>query len=571
MPIPFSIKIKYNQKEVEPKSEKMTFYDELYTDVQTEDIPLGQRIRLTIHPKQDITLQNIQIDLVQMYGPTDRVFCNGYQSWSESREYTPQEQIPQLKWPSKSKWKYQGDYQNTKIKRGKGKLHSWTYTYIRRSKNLFFAGSLNEHTSFTIFQHDCQPGILSIQLDLDQLQLSHSYPAVDIVLLEGKETAVFDQYFKLMEPAQQQAPRFTGWTSWYNHYHNISETIILKNLDAFVKHEYDIDLFQIDDGWQQTVGDWLNVKASFPNGMGAVSKKIKAKGYKAGIWLAPFICSESSDLFKNKPQWLLKHNSGQPVKAGHNKNWGGNYYALDFYKKEVQDYLTSVFFTIFNKWGYDLAKLDFLYAACLAPPPHKTAGQVMCEAMDFIRKISSNRRLLACGVPLGAAFGRVDYCRIGGDVHLKWEDKWLNWQGLRERTSTLASLRSTLGRWQLDGRAFRNDPDVLILRKDNNKLSLEQQTTLALANQLLGGIILTSDYVGDYSPEQHCELQTAFNTENIQIKTVIQKSEKLYFIEFVKQNSKFCAYLNPSSKATPIQLKGGNYELAAHDSIVLKY
>ena len=569
MPVPFTLKLNYDQKEVEPKSEKMTFYDELYTDVQSESVPLGQRIRLTIHPKQDITLQNVQIDLVQIYDQDVRVFCNGYQSWSESREYAPQEKIPQLKWPAKNKWKYQGDYQNTRIKRGKGQLHSWTYTYIRRDNKLFFAGSLNEHTCFTIFQHDCEPGVLSIQLDLDELQLSHSYPALDIVLLEGKESAVFDEYFKLMGSSQQQAPRLSGWTSWYNYYHNISEAIILKNLDALVEHNYDIDLVQIDDGWQQAVGDWSKVKSSFPSGMATVAGKIKSKGYQAGIWLAPFICSESSDLFKNKPQWLLKDNKGLPVKAGHNKNWGGNYYVLDFYKKEVQDYLTSLFFTIINKWGYDLLKLDFLYAVCLAPPAQKTAGQVMCEAMDFIRKISSNAKLLACGVPLGAAFGRVDYCRIGGDVHLSWEDKWLQWQGLRERTSTLASLRSTLGRWQLDGRAFRNDPDVVILRTDNNKLSFEQQNTLASANQLLGGIVLTSDFVGDYSTEQHCELKTAFSTENLQIKKVIQKTENLYFIEFIKQNTRFCAYLNLSSKAVPLHLKHGKYELAAFESITL--
>ena len=169
----------------------MTFYDELYIDVKSEDIPLGQRLRLTLHPKQDIVLQNLQLNLPQNYGVSDKVFCNGYQSWTESKEYKPQGQIPNLKWPSFSNWKYQGDYQNKRIKRGRGQLHSWTYTYVRRNNNLFFCGSLNEHTGFTIFQHDCKRGWLSIQLDLDDLKLNHSYPAIDLVILEGKEIRCF--------------------------------------------------------------------------------------------------------------------------------------------------------------------------------------------------------------------------------------------------------------------------------------------------------------------------------------------------------------------------------------------
>ena len=242
-----------------------------------------------------------------------------------------------------------------------------------------------------------------------------------------------------MNVPKLKAPRLTGWTSWYNYFTNISEEIILKNLEAFSKKETPIDLFQIDDGYQQAVGDWLKIKPSFPNGMQDIANKIKTKGYKTGIWLAPFICASNSDIFKHKRNWILKDASGQMVKAGYNKAWGGWYYALDFYQKEVQGYISGVCLTIFDKWGYDLIKLDFLYAVCLSPPPNKTSEQVMSEVMDFLRHIAGDKWLLGCGVPLGAAFGRVDYCRIGGDVHLTWEDKWVAWQGLRERTSTLAS------------------------------------------------------------------------------------------------------------------------------------
>ncbi len=569
MPTPFSINLQYDGKSVQPNTGKMTFYDEFYIDVNVEDIALGQRIKMTLHPKQTIQLQQLEIEIPMTYATGENIFCNGYQSWTESKEYTPQGQIPNLKWPAKNKWKYQGDYQNKNIQRGPGQLHSWTYTYIRRNKKLAFFGSLNEHTGFTIFQHECNRGWLKVQLDLDELKLEHSYPAIDIVILEGKETAVFDQYFQLMNVPELKAPPLTGWTSWYHYFTNISEDIILKNLAAFAEKETPIDLFQIDDGYQQAVGDWMKIKPSFPNGMAHMAHQIKSKGYKAGIWLAPFICTTESDIFKNKQNWILKDSAGQLVKAGYNKNWGGWYYALDFYNKEVKDYISGVCITIFEKWNFDLIKLDFLYAACLAPPPTKTRGQIMCEAMDFLRNIAGDKWLLACGVPLGAAFGRVDYCRIGGDVHMNWEDKWLAWNGLRERTSTLASIHATLGRWQLNGRAFHNDPDVFILREDKNKLSQTQQNTLLLVNRLLGNLLFTSDYVGDYSTEQWCEFEEAFLVGKAKDIQVTQIQDETFLIHFTTQSTKWQVFINLKNKINKVNYKQQEIALQAHESLLL--
>jgi len=570
MPTPFIIQLQYDDQSVTPKSEKMTFYDTLYTDVNSEDLPLGQRVRLTIHPKEDIVLKNLQIDLAQNYGASDQIFCNGYQSWTESKMYLPSEQIPDLKWPARNKWKQQGDYERSRIKRGTGQLHSWTYTFIKRAKQVFFCGSLNEHTGFTIFQHDCQSGKLSIQLDLETLKLSHSYPAFDLVILEGKEEAVFKAYFEQLDLPELKAPPLTGWTSWYHYYQDINEDLLDKNLQALAAQETKVDLFQIDDGYQPAVGDWLKTTAGFPNGMSSIARKINSHGMKAGLWLAPFICDSRSDIFKNKPGGILKDAAGQMVKAGYSKGWGGWYYALDFYEKEVQDYLTGVFFHIFNKWGYQLVKLDFLYAACLAPPSNKTSGQVMCEAMNFLRRLAGDKWILACGVPLGAAFGRVDYCRIGGDVRMSWEDKWLRWSGLRERTSTLASLHSTLNRWQLNGHAFHNDPDVFVLRETKNKLTHTEQITLLLANRLLGNILMTSDFVGDYSPEQWCEFTEIFQSPYIRVNQVVFLGSEQYSIQFVHQKVKWIAYLNLSNKPMIVTHQSHQITIVKHNNLILK-
>ena len=47
----------------------------------------------------------------------------------------------------------------------------------------------------------------------------------------------------------------------------------------------------------------------------------------------------------------------------------------------------------------------------------------MADAMDFLRECAGDAMILGCGVPLASAFGKVEYCRIGCDVSLDWNDK----------------------------------------------------------------------------------------------------------------------------------------------------
>jgi len=71
----------------------------------------------------------------------------------------------------------------------------------------------------------------------------------------------------------------------------------------------------------------------------------------------------------------------------------------------------------------------------------------------------------------------------------------------RERVSTANSLASTVGRSHLNGRVFLNDPDVVMLRDEDNTMSPEERHTLFLLNNIFGGVLFTSDNISRYSPE----------------------------------------------------------------------
>ncbi len=550
----------------------MTRTEELYVDIFIDDLNPGIKYKLDIHPKETITLQKIVLEIDCSHrNDWHKVFSNGFQSWSESREFDLDEEIPSLKSFANPFMKFYGDYHFSNIEKGKGKIHSWTYTYLRNKddKTITFFGSINERTGYTIFNYNATTKKIRIEKDCEGLSLAHSYPALEIVTLEGKDKFIFDQWFSFFSFKKPKVKPAFGWTSWYNYYTNINEEIILKNLNAFIEKEIEIDIFQIDDGYQEKVGDWLLIqKEKFPKGMHHLSQSIQQKNVKAGLWLAPFVVEKKSKIFRDHQDWLLKDEQGKLIAVGYNPMWSGYFYGLDIYHQEVRNYLTTVFHTVLQKWNFDMVKLDFLYGAAVVPRKDKTRGQIMSDGMEFLRQICGDKIILGCGVPLGPAFGFVDYCRIGADIHLSWEHKLLKFLNNRERVSTMIALRSVLGRWQLNNNAFLNDPDVFILRKENNKLTAVQQNTILTVNSILGKLIFTSDYIGDYSDEQLCELISAKKWMKSEVNQVIEKTG-YYEIEFTNESKKYKAYVNLWEKSVRIPLHKNTLDLEPYETIVL--
>jgi alpha-galactosidase len=559
--------LSFNDKTQLLLPDKSNSFDEIFVDFRQESMNGGQQWSVFLHPKEDIKVNGLELQFEVPAPVGTRFFANGYQSWSESRLYDLDESIPRLRGMARKHLGYSGDEHIAGIPRGRGMLHSWTYTYFKKPGATVLAGSLSERTGFTLFLFDARSNILTVRKDLEGLALGHSFPALDIWVGESSERDVFDAWFQTMGLAIPAVEAGMGWTSWYRHFTHISADILTHDLEGLTQSGLPFRYFQIDDGWQTAVGDWLSIKPGFPQGMGNMAAKIKGKGLEPGLWLAPFVAWAKSELARRNPEWLLKDGHGKPIKAGWNPMWGGWYYALDFYNTGVRDYLSGVFHTVLDKWGYELLKLDFLFAVCLAPPPGKTRGAVMWEAMEFLRTLAGKRKILACGAPLGACFGQVDFCRIGGDIHLKWEHGLLAWLRHRERVSSIASLRSTLGRWQLNGKGFLNDPDVFILRKEKQHLSVAQQHTILTINVLLGGLLFTSDDLGAYSPEQLSELAAALDLRGSLVQDVSMLELDVYRINFMNQGERFEALCNLSARRV---FAGNSVELLPFETLILQ-
>ena len=524
----------------------------------------GWHVKIALQPEAPLTIKEAWLDVNYRFTGNDRIFCNGFQSWTESREFYPNEKMKKLPVSSR-KFKIHriGDYHFYPYSGGRGQLHSYMYCYIKqKTGDLSLLGSLREDNGYTIFACETKKNLIKIMKDVEGLEITGRHDLMDLMLTQGPERDILPAYFDALCPGLETRWPATGWTSWYKHYTNISEDIILNNLHSFAKNSIPIDIFQVDDGYQTAVGDWLDIKPSFPNGMKHIADSIRESGRVPGLWLAPFICAEGSKIMKDHPDWLLM-SDGKPVSAGWNPNWNGTFYALDMHNDEFLYHLREVFDTVINQWGFDLVKLDFLYAAAMVPRAGKTRGTLMAEAMKFLRRCAGDRLVLACGVPLGAAFGVADFCRIGSDVAPKWEDRLLSAINYRERVSTANSLASTVGRAHLNGRVFVNDPDAVILRDEDNAMSREERFTLFMLNNILGGLLFTSDDVATYPPDimrTYLSLFPFKKKEHIRIIT-----NDLVLITFQIGTSQYAAYANLSSRKTKAVLGEGIFFCASLD------
>ncbi|HYF47375.1 MAG TPA: glycoside hydrolase family 36 protein, partial [Acidimicrobiales bacterium] len=226
-----------------------------------------------------------------------------------------------------------------------------------------------------------------------------------------------------VEGARTGAPYQVGWCSWYHYFDGVREDDVTANLAR--AGDWPFDVFQLDDGYQVAIGDWLTTNEKFPSGVDGVAAAIGAAGFTPGIWLAPFIASPSSELVAAHPEWLAREadDPTQPMIGMFNDIWGGFQNALDVTRPEVLDHLAETARGLVDA-GYRYLKLDFTFSAKLRgdyADPTLTPAERVRGAYEAVRHgAGDDVFILGCGAPLGSLVGVVDGMRIGPDVGPHW-------------------------------------------------------------------------------------------------------------------------------------------------------
>jgi alpha-galactosidase len=262
------------------------------------------------------------------------------------------------------------------------------------------------------------------------------------------------------------------WCSWYAYYEDITEQQLNKDIDAL--HGLPFDVVQVDDGWEEGVGDW-QPNHKFPSGMGALAERITDAGMTPGLWVAPFIALPGSRLATERPELLLRDEHGALVVAGY--NWGTGYYALDVTLEATKDHLAELTQRLVHDWGFRYLKLDFVNAA--AAPGVRADGtgreEAYRDALALIRRAAGDDvYLLGSGALLLPSLGILDGLRSGPDVAPMWQN-----YASDDPSDAMArnAVVNTLHRlWHAP--VAEVDPDVVYFRSRLNLLTEQQQAWL---------------------------------------------------------------------------------------------
>ena len=388
---------------------------------------------------------------------------------------------------------------------------------------------------------------IEIVMDCEDIELrpGETWQFEEFIALFGeKRDALFE---KLAERINENHPRRKyadipfGWCS-YHSISGIKAEEMYMQARAMHTRIPELKRIQIDDGYQSYT-DWLIPNPETGADMKKMCDRIRAEGCEPAGYISPFTVDVRSRLFAEHPDWLIRDKHGRKVISG--IAWGG-FYALDFEKEEVRTYIKAFFDRVFDEWGFDMVKLDFLYAAAIKPRNNKTRGQLMCEAMDFLRECCRDKIILGCGVPLAPAFGVVDACRISCDVENTFKEKFYVKVTNQEIISAKMAMVNSVYRRHLNGRIWANDPDVFFLRDGGMKkagYTMQQKRLLATVNHMFGDVLFVSDDIGEYDSEKMEILLDAYkkfdgkiiSAENIApeiIKVVFEQNGKKQMLVF---------------------------------------
>ena len=92
----------------------------------------------------------------------------------------------------------------------------------------------------------------------------------------------------------------------------------LKEVEA--AEEIGVDMFVLDDGWQNAFGDWQPNPQKFPKGLAPLQDELKRRGMVLGIWMAPVHVDSFATVVKQRPEWLIRNAAGTPVVTRWSKN-----------------------------------------------------------------------------------------------------------------------------------------------------------------------------------------------------------------------------------------------------------
>ncbi len=257
--------------------------------------------------------------------------------------------------------------------------------------------------------------------------------------------------------ARQGGATPTGWNSWDYYGGGLSMKELRKEMaainDSPLKGK--LKYFTLDMGWEETWGVW-EPNRRFPGTFKAIAGEIRKAGFTPGIWTSPLQVGRFTEIARMRQDLFVRYPDGRVV-IDERQTPIGHALFLDYSKDEVCD-LVSGWFREMRKGGFDLFKVDYIYACFLDVLKDTT---VPIGKVEFARRILQSVRdgvgedahIINCGAPPEGAIGVTNSSRVSSDIHNFW--------GHVRNAAGQICIRA----W-MDKRLWTIDPDFAIIRSN---------------------------------------------------------------------------------------------------------
>ncbi|MBP1647771.1 MAG: hypothetical protein H6Q30_1216 [Bacteroidetes bacterium] len=74
-----------------------------------------------------------------------------------------------------------------------------------------------------------------------------------------------------------------------------------------------VDIFVLDDGWQDRFGDWNPDPRRYTNGLQWYVRAVVSKDMIPGLWFAAMATDSAAEIALKHPEWLIRDEDGRPV------------------------------------------------------------------------------------------------------------------------------------------------------------------------------------------------------------------------------------------------------------------
>lgn len=362
----------------------------------------------------------------------------------------------------------------------KNSIVSEWYTKIEFEDNrCIVIGAVTTKDQFSqVFVKQLPEGLhirVTCQLDSLILKSGESINSENIAFVLGTKSNVLKNFSKLIAKFNNipKIPnKFTGLNcAYYDRGNHVDEKYIRNQLKVIESSKLTLDYLQIDAGYFNLWGDWLDTTKHFPNGLKKVCDQIINLGIKPGIWIAPFVASPESKVFKNNPSWFLKDSKGNFIEGRGCSPFDGikflSFRVLDITNTEVIEHIQKTVKEFVNM-GFSMIKVDFTYPIHLKNTYYHdkfTRAQIVHNAYSCIRKAVGDDVILMSAIThISPVVGIVNMARVGSDstapvfYNKGWFSKLINKKML---TKNLLQCRN---RSHFNNILWKNDADCIIYK-----------------------------------------------------------------------------------------------------------